>query len=67
MDACKDIDLAVNTWKTMSIEVKHLQDMMTNEHITISSNSYELLTARRSLPKELESTMRHNNLNIKQL
>ena len=41
LNACKDIVLAVNTQKTKYMEVGHHLGFMTNEHITIGSNSYE--------------------------
>ena len=39
-NACKDIGLAVNIGKPKYMEVGHHRSVMTNEHITVGSNSY---------------------------
>ena len=41
LNACKDIGLAVNTGKTMYMEIGCHQGMIANVHIKIGSNSYE--------------------------
>ena len=41
LNACKDIDLAVNTGKTKYMEIGRHQGMIANEHIRIGTNSYE--------------------------
>ena len=41
LNACKDIDLAVNTDKTKYMEIGHHRSVIANEHIKIGSNSYE--------------------------
>ena len=41
LNACKDIGLEVNTRKTKYMEIGCYRGMIANEHIRISSNSYE--------------------------
>jgi Reverse transcriptase (RNA-dependent DNA polymerase). len=41
LNACKDVDLALNTGKTKYMEVRHHQGIMANEHIKIGSSLYE--------------------------
>ena len=41
LNACKDIDVAVNIGKTMYIEIGHHAGMIPNAHIKIGINSYE--------------------------
>ena len=41
LNACKDIGLAVNNGKTKYMEIGQHRGMIANEHIKISSNSYE--------------------------
>ena len=43
LNACKDIDLAVNIGKTKYMEIGRHRDMIPNAHIKIGSNSYEKL------------------------
>jgi len=40
LNACKDIDLAVNRGKTKYMEIGRHWDVIANEHIKIGSNSY---------------------------
>ena len=40
-NACKDISLAVNKWKTKYMEVGHHRAKVANDSITVRSNSYE--------------------------
>ena len=41
LNACKDIGLAVNTGKTMYIEIRHHRGIIANEHIRIGSDFYK--------------------------
>ena len=41
LNAYKDIGLAVNTGKTEYMEIGHHRSMIANEHMKLSSNSYE--------------------------
>ena len=41
LNACKNICLAVNTWKTKYMEIGRHRGMIANAHIKIGSNSYE--------------------------
>ena len=41
LNACKDIDVAVNKGKTRYMEIGRHRDVITNEYIRIGSNSYE--------------------------
>ena len=41
LNACKVIDLAVNTEKTRYMEIGRNRGVIANEHIKIGSNSYE--------------------------
>ena len=43
LNACKDIGLVVNIGKTKYIEIGRHREMIVNELIRISSNSYEKL------------------------
>ena len=40
-NACKDIDLAINTGKTNYMETERQRSMITNGHIRIGIHSYE--------------------------
>ena len=40
-NACKDIDLAVNTRKTKYLEIGRHRGMIANAHIKLGNNSYE--------------------------
>ena len=71
LNACKDIGLAVNIGKTKYIEIGLHQGMMVNEHITVSSNSYEkvktfkylgsLLTNENSITEEMKCRLKTGN------
>ena len=41
LKACKDIGLAVNTRKTIYMEIGRHRNMIANEHIKVGSNSYK--------------------------
>ena len=41
INACKDVDLAVNTGKTKYMEIGRHRDMIANENIRIGGNSYK--------------------------
>ena len=41
LNACKDIDLALNTRKTKYMEIGRHRGIIANAHIKIGSNSYE--------------------------
>jgi hypothetical protein len=71
LNACKDIDLAVNTRKSKYMEIGCNQGIIANEHITISSNSYEkvktfkylgsLLTNQNSIQDEIKCRLKAGN------
>ena len=64
LNACKDIGLAVNTGKTIYVEIRGNRGIISNAHIKIGSNSYEkvktfkylgiLLTNQNSIYKEIK-------------
>ena len=41
LNACKDIGLAVNTWKTKYMEIGRHRGMIANDHIPVDSNFYQ--------------------------
>ena len=61
---CKDIGLAVNTWKTKYMEIRRHGGVIVNEHMRIGSNSYKkvktfkylgsLLTNQNSIQEEIK-------------
>jgi hypothetical protein len=53
LNACKDIGLAVNIGNAKYMEVGRCRDMMANEHIAVSSNSYEKLKIFKYLGSSL--------------
>ena len=71
LNACKDISLAVNIGKTKYMEIGRYRDMIVNEHISISSNSYEkvktfkylesLLTNQNSIQEEIRFSLKAEN------
>ena len=71
LNACKDIGLAVNSGKTKYMEIGRHRGMMTNEHMTVGSNSYEkvetfkylgsLLTNQNSIHEEIKYTLKAGN------
>ena len=71
LNACKDIDLAVNTGKTKYMETGRHRGMIGNEYIKIGSNSYEkvktfkylgsLLTNQNSIQEEIKCRLKEGN------
>ena len=69
LNACNDIDLAVNTGETKDMEIGHNRGMVVNEHIRIGTNSYEkvktfkylrnVLKRRRECGTYLATARRH--------
>jgi hypothetical protein len=70
-NACKDIDLAVNTGKTKNMEVGRNRGTVTNKHIRIGSNSHEkettfkylgtLVTNQNSIQEEIKCGLKAGN------
>ena len=71
LNTCKNICLAVNTGKTMYMEIGCHRGMIVNTHIKISSNFYEkvetfkylgsLLTNQNSIQEEIKCTLKAGN------
>ena len=71
LNACKIFGLAVNTGETKYMDVGCHRGMMTNEHITIGSNSYKkertfkylisLLTNQNSIHKAINCRLKSAN------
>ena len=49
LNACKIFGLAVNTGETKYMDVGCHRGMMTNEHVTVDSDSYENLKTNKYL------------------
>ena len=71
LNACKDIGLAINIGKTKHIKIGRRRGTIANEHINISSNSYEkvktfkylcsLLTNKNSNKEEIKCRLKAGN------